>query len=229
MMYIKLHSPFSLAVDFADIFFCCEWFLDFVANNIPRTTNRNSICLLFTSHRAPHFSQRIDPLIVLVFKFEVFLNLSISTKLINEVVASGFFPAKWVGADAAFGGDIDFLNALPKDLSYFAAIKSDTRVFTKKSKLGLAPYKSRGRRPSKVGILSGQPKPRSVAEIAKSGRLSFKPVVVAEGSKGPIIAKVARIRVYLSRDGLPTGDQQWAFFRQNTGGEIKYAISNAEQ
>ncbi len=142
-------------------------------------------------------------------------------------MASGCFPAKWVGADAAFGGDIDFLNALPKDLSYFAAIKSDIRVFTKKPKLGLAPYKGRGRRPRKVGILSGRPKPRSVAEIAKSGRLSVKPVVVAEGSKGPIIAKAARIRVYLSRDGLPTGDQQWAFFRQNTGGEIKYAISYA--
>lgn len=151
----------------------------------------------------------------------------IALKLINEAVASGCFPAKWLGADAAFGGDIDFLDALPKDLSYFAAIKSDTRVFTKKPKTGLAPYKGRGRRPSKVGVLSGQPKPRSVAEIAKSGRLPFKPVVVAEGAKGPIIAKVARIRVYLSRDGLPAGERQWAFYRQNTDGEIKYAISNA--
>ena len=35
------------------------------------------------------------------------------------------------------------------------------------------------------------------------------------------------MRVYLSRDGLPVGDQQWLFFRKNTDGEIKYAISNA--
>lgn len=151
----------------------------------------------------------------------------IALKLINEVAATGRFPAKWIGADSAFGSDIDFLNALPREFYYFAAIKSDTQVFTKKPKLGLAPYKGRGRRPSKVGILPGQPIPRSVSQIAKSGRLPFKPVVVAEGAKGPIIAKVARIRVYLSRDGLPTGDQQWAFFRQNTDGEIKYAISNA--
>jgi len=151
----------------------------------------------------------------------------IALKLIHEIAATGRFPAKWIGADAAFGSDIDFLNALPKELYYFAAIKSDTRVFTKKPKLGLAPYKGRGRRPSKVGILSGQPNPRSVSEIAKSGRLPWKPVAVAEGAKGPIIAKIARIRVYLSRDGLPAGDQQWAFFRQNTDGEIKYAISNA--
>ena len=151
----------------------------------------------------------------------------IALELINEIAATGRFPAKWIGADAAFGSDIDFLSALPKDLSYFAAIKSDTQVFTQKPKLGLAPYKGRGRRPSKIGILSGQPKPRSVSEIATSGRLAWKPLVVAEGAKGPIIAKVARIRVYLSRDGLPVGDQQWAFFRQNTDAEIKYAISNA--
>jgi SRSO17 transposase len=151
----------------------------------------------------------------------------IALKLINEVVATGLFPAKWIGADAAFGSDIDFLNALPKEIYYFAAIKSDTQVFTKKPKLGLPSYKGHGRRPSKFRILCGQPTPRSVSEIAKSGKLAFKPVVIAEGSKGPVIAEVARIRVYLSRDGLPAGDPQWLFFRKNNDEEIKYAISNA--
>jgi SRSO17 transposase len=151
----------------------------------------------------------------------------IALRLIDEIVATKAYPAKWIGADAAFGGDIEFLNALPKDLFYFAAIKSDTRVFTKKPKVGLPSYKGRGRRPTKIKVLPGQPKPRSVAEIAKSGRLSWKPVVVAEGAKGPIIAKVARIRVYLSRDGLPAGNQQWLFLRENEDGKIKYAISNA--
>jgi SRSO17 transposase len=151
----------------------------------------------------------------------------IALKLINEVVSTGLFPAKWIGADAAFGSDIEFLNALPKDLYYFAAIKSDTQVFTKKPKIGLPAYKGRGRRPSKTTILPGQPKPRTVSEIAKSSQLAWKPVIVAEGAKGPIIAKVARIRIYLSRDGLPAGDQQWLFLRQNTDGQIKYAICNA--
>ena len=100
-------------------------------------------------------------------------------------------------------------------------------MFTKKPKIGLPPYKERGRRPSKLKILPGQPKPRKVCEIAKSGRLSWKPVVIAEGAKGPIIAKVARIRVYLSRDGLPIGERLWLFFRKNNVGKIKYAISNA--
>ena len=38
---------------------------------------------------------------------------------------------------------------------------------------------------------------------------------------------MARLRVYLSRDGLPVGDQQWLFLRKDTDGQVKYAISNA--
>ena len=151
----------------------------------------------------------------------------IALKLIHEILATERFSAQWFGVDAAFGSDIEFLNALPKELSYFAAIKSDTLVFTKKPKLGVPAYKGRGRRPRKPKILPGQPKPQRVSDIAKSDRLSFKPLVFAEGAKGPIVARAARLRVYLSRDGLPVGDPQWLFVRKNIDGKIKYAISNA--
>ena len=50
---------------------------------------------------------------------------------------------------------------------------------------------------------------------------------MAEGAKGPIVARVARVRVYLSRDGLPVDEQVWLFLRKNADGQIKYAISNA--
>jgi len=151
----------------------------------------------------------------------------IALELINKTVDSGLFPAKWIGADAAFGSDIEFLNALPKELHYFASIRSDTMVFTKKPKVGLPPYKGRGRRPSKVQVLPGQPTARTVSQVARAPRLAWKSVVVAEGSKGPIVAKVARIRVYLSRDGLPQDEQLWLLMRKNADGQIKYAISDA--
>jgi SRSO17 transposase len=151
----------------------------------------------------------------------------IALKLIGAVVSTGLFAAKWIGADAAFGSDIEFLNALPEELNYFAAIRSNTQVFTKKPKIGLPTYKGRGRRPTKVRVVPGQPKPRSVSDIAASKRVSWKPVIVAEGAKGPIVAQVARIRVYLSRDGLPVGAKQWLFLRKDTDGHIKYALSNA--
>ena len=95
----------------------------------------------------------------------------IALKLIDNVISSALFPAKWLGADAAFGSDIDFLNALPDHLYYFANIRSDAKVFTKKPKIGLPTYKGRGRRPSKLRVLPGQPKAKSVSHIAQSKRL----------------------------------------------------------
>jgi SRSO17 transposase len=153
----------------------------------------------------------------------------IALKLIDTVIQSGLFPAKWIGADAAFGSDIDFLNALPGHLHYFVSIRSDAQVFTKKPKLGLPTYKGRGPRPKKLQTLPGQPKPKSVSEVARSKRLRWQSVIVAEGAKGPIVAEVARIRVYLSRHGLPVGEPVWLFLRKNIDGQIKYAISNASK
>jgi SRSO17 transposase len=97
---------------------------------------------------------------------------NIALDLIHEIDQTGLFPSTWIGADAAFGDDIQFLNALPKDRLYFAAIKSNALVFIEKPRLGVPKYKGRGRRPAKIGILPGQPKARSVSEIAKGNFLS---------------------------------------------------------
>ena len=113
------------------------------------------------------------------------------------------------------------------DIFEFVSIRSDAQVFTKKPKIGLPPYKGRGPIPKKVSVLPGQPKAQTVDQIAKSNQISWKSVIVAEGAKGPIIAKVARIRIYLSRDGLPAGDQQWLFLKEDADGQVKFAISNA--
>ncbi len=151
----------------------------------------------------------------------------IALELINEVVATNLFPAKWIGADASFGSDLEFLNALPGHLNYFVSIRSDAQVFTRKPKTGLPPYKGRGPRPKKAIVLPGQPKAQSVLQITRSKQVSWEPFMVAEGAKGPIIAEVARIRIYLSRDGLPVGYPQWLFLRKDTDGQVKYSISNA--
>ena len=147
--------------------------------------------------------------------------------LIEQVMATGDYPTRWIGCDATFGRDNDFLNALPSDLYYFADIRCDTLVFTKKPRIGLPPYKGRGRRPSKLKVLAGQPKAKRVSDIVALKRLRWKSVIVAEGAKGPIVAKVARIQIYLAKEGLPIGDRQWLFLRKNADGQIKYAISNA--
>jgi SRSO17 transposase len=57
--------------------------------------------------------------------------------------------------------------------------------------------------------------------------LKWDTAILDEGSKGPIVAKIARLRVIESRDGLPD-KERWLFLRfcPDTG-ETKYFLSNA--
>lgn len=151
----------------------------------------------------------------------------IAGELINDLVNTHLFQAKWVGCDATFGSDLDFLKSLPKELSYFASIRSDTKVFLQKTKVGLPPYKGRGPRPKKMKVLPGQPHAQTLAEVAKSDRCTWTPMVLAEGAKGPVVAEVTRLRVYRSHDGIPQGRSLWLFMRRMADGQIKYAFSNA--
>jgi SRSO17 transposase len=151
----------------------------------------------------------------------------IALELIKKIAESNLFDAKWVGCDATFGSDIHFLQSLPKTYFYFADIRANTQVFLKRPKTELPPYKGRGRRPKKVKRLPGQPLPRSVVDIARSTKFRWKPVVLAEGAKGPIIAKVARLRVYPSREGLPKDPSVWLFMRKDPDGRLKFSLSDA--
>ena len=153
----------------------------------------------------------------------------IALALINKIVDTGLFPAKWIGCDATFGSDSHFLNSLPQQMYYFAGIRSNTKVFLEKPEVGLPPYKGRGPRPKKTKILQGQPEPQMVSKIAQSENIRYTKVILAEGAKGPIIAEVVALRVYLSRDGLPEDDASWLFIRRSQDGQIKYAISNAPE
>ncbi|MGA7879164.1 MAG: IS701 family transposase [Desulfoferrobacter sp.] len=152
----------------------------------------------------------------------------IALGLIDSIAQRGLFPAKWLGCDAAFGADIDFLKSIPEEFFYFASIHSDERVFVQKPEIGLPSYKGRGRRPNKVRVLDGQ-KPLIVKELAKSSNIKWEPVILGEGAKGPIVAKAARLRVYRSREDLPDDEPVWLFLRKNADGQIKYAVSNAPE
>jgi SRSO17 transposase len=153
----------------------------------------------------------------------------IALALINKVSATGLFPAKWIGCDATFGSDINFLNSLPKHMYFFAGIRSNTQVFLEKPEVGLPPYRGRGPKPKKIKVLPGQPEAETVSKTAQSEDLRWTPVVLAEGAKGPIVAEVVALRIYLSRNGLPEDDACWLFIRRNQDGQVKYAISNAPE
>jgi len=62
--------------------------------------------------------------------------------------------------------------------------------------------------------------------VAEDDALPWQTIVLAEGAKGPIIAKVKCCRVVEYQDGQP-GDELWLYIRQYENGRIKYALSNA--
>ena len=152
----------------------------------------------------------------------------IALALLDRISQSGLFPAKWLGCDAAFGHSIDFLKSIPGDMHYFASIHSSEKVFLEKPTVGIPPYSGKGRRPEKRCVLDGK-KPVAVKEVAKSSGIEWKTGILDEGSKGPIVAKTACLRVYRSRENLPDDELVWLFLRKNADGQIKYAVSNAPE
>jgi len=152
-----------------------------------------------------------------------------AAQLLHEVVQTGLFPARWIGCDAGFGMDWNFLEALPKTCHYFAAIRSNLQVFRATPEVGIPAYRGRGRPPTKPRVLPGGAQSLPVAAIAPSLEGHWKTVVLAEGAKGPLVAEVAALRVYPAHQGLPRGGPVWLFLRRTQDGQIKYALSNAPE
>ncbi len=168
--------------------------------------------------------RRIETLVPEALEFKT--KIEIASELIQEVIAKEYFEYSWIGVDATFGSDMEFLNSLPQSTPYFASIRSNEKVFIEKPSVGIPEYKGKGRHPEQEKVLSNI-KPQTVAEVAKG--CSFRPTVIAEGAKGPIIAEVTRVRVYPSRKGLPLELPIWLFIRKTSDGETKYAFSNAPE
>jgi SRSO17 transposase len=149
---------------------------------------------------------------------------NIASGLINKLHHR--FPARWIGCDASFGSDINFLNSLPTTLSYFADIKSNSKVFLEKPEVGIPSYSGKGKQPTKFKVLSDH-KPVCVSKLGKSQNIEWTTVNLGEGTKGPLLAHVACVRVYPSRDGLPQDEPVWLIIRKRTDNQTRYAFSNA--
>ena len=147
----------------------------------------------------------------------------IASELLNEVAASGAFPARWVGADSAYGSDQDFLDTLPEDLLYFAEIHKNITFFKSMPEVAIPPYKGKGKIPTLP-----QPSfpPVRVESIAADPDLKWEKTYLGEGAKGPIYSDTACLRVIVSRDGLP-GEEVWLYLRRLSDGTLKYSKSNA--
>ncbi len=142
----------------------------------------------------------------------------IAQQMIHQAVESGKFPVKWIGCDAAFGCDHNFLRGLPEGVCYFAAVKENELVFTQRPDMVL---------PKRQNAKHSRPSfpPVSVKSIAADDNIPWDERVLALGTKGPIQAQIKCIRCVACDANAPTNDV-WLYIRKYTDGTIKYFLCN---
>ena len=134
----------------------------------------------------------------------------IALSQIQRVTAKNLFDIKWFGCDSAFGCDHNFLDSLPKHIPYFAAVKSNERIFA--SRLATNPV--------------------AIKTIADDKQISWNRVRVGNGSKGAIYADVKIVRAVSCRavDKVASAHLDiWVYVRKYENGDIRFFISNASE
>lgn len=134
---------------------------------------------------------------------------------------------QWVLGDEAFGRDSKLLDDIARlGKYYFMEVPYDTHVWRQMPETEIPAYSGKGRKPTREQLVEGADRSEEVRDIAKSIN-QWKRYTIKEGSKGPMVAEFAFLRVINVRDGLP-GTEVWLVFRRNIQTkEIKYYFSNA--
>ena len=156
----------------------------------------------------------------------------IALGLLKKAVESGDFNVKWIGCDAAFGCDHDFLDSLPGDVWYFAGTNAKERVFLSRPEMKLPDQpKTGGRYKHEVPSFA----PVQVKEIAADDTIPWQRVLLFEGSKGSVYADFKCIRCISCRTATKFGNyihphtDVWLYIRRYENNDVKYFLSNAPE
>jgi SRSO17 transposase len=149
--------------------------------------------------------------------------------MIVALHTAGVLRYRWLTCDEFFGRDTAFLDKVSGiGIWYFAEVPHDARAWLTTPATFVPQWGGKGRKPTKIQLEKGEPHHQMVAEIADSlPAESWSRHIIKEGSKGPMIADFAAMRVVAVRDGLP-GPQVWLILRRNClTKELKTYLSNA--
>jgi SRSO17 transposase len=131
-------------------------------------------------------------------------------EMLRALSLSGLFHFRWVACDTVFGQSEAFLQTVPLGTYYFAEVACTKQVWKATD--------ASGRR------IGGA---HEVAAIARDSDLLWYKEKLAEGAKGPIVAEVSRLRVWVS-EKADEQSQRWLFLRKDPfTRQIKYYLSNA--
>jgi SRSO17 transposase len=150
--------------------------------------------------------------------------------MVCDLVEREVLPFQWVTCDEHFGqnpGFWDGIAALGK--WYFAEVPSNTRVWRHTPAVEPAGPGLLGRPRIRARVSLGAPPAQELRTLANHlPKTCWQRLTIQEGSKGPMVADFAWLRVTSVRNRLP-GPRVWAIVRRSLTApiETKYYLSNA--
>lgn len=155
---------------------------------------------------------------------------TLAAEMVVELATTGTVRFRWVTADEAYGRTPDFLDTIGQHAWYFAEVPTNTHIWHQRPKTEIPEWQGKGRKPTIERLLAGEPASQTVADLVSTlPRSCWKRLCIKEGTKGPIVADMAALRVTNSRQQLPS-EEVWLVCRRNiSSGEIHYFLSNAPE
>ena len=154
----------------------------------------------------------------------------IALAMLQRAVECEKFDVRWIGCDAAFGCDHDFIDALPESVWYFAGTNSNELVFLSMPEMTLPDQPAIGRR-RKYELPSFAPV--KIKTIALDQSNPWQRVMLFEGSKGNVYADFKCLRCVSCRTTTKFGNyvrphtEVWLYMRRYENNDVKYFLSNA--
>lgn len=150
--------------------------------------------------------------------------------MIAELSQRAVLPFRWVTSDERYGEIPAFLEGIAAlGKWYLAEVAADTRAWVRTPPVEPPGQGLLGapRKHPRVKPTAPQPSEmRDLVKLVPGGQWQRRKI--KEGSKGPLVAEFACMRVTPIRDELP-GQRCWAIFRRTLGSqpEVKFFVSNA--
>lgn len=153
----------------------------------------------------------------------------IAVEILRRTRAAGKLRFDWIVVDSLYGDSGEFLDALEAmPQRYLAEVKKNTLVWTVDP--ATLPGTTPGPKKRKQLGSYRYHEVRSAQEIATDlPAEAWRPLMLREGSNGPLVFEFAVLRVWAMRHNRP-GPPIWLLIRRSLDGkELWYYVSNAEE
>lgn len=154
----------------------------------------------------------------------------LALEMLQGLVERSVVPFQWVVADEHYGMIPAFLDGVAAEGKwYFAEVPASTKVWVGEPKVESPGAGPMGRPRKHPRVVAGEPKAAEVRQIAAQlPAHAWRRYTIKEGSKGPIEADFAFVRVTRARRGRP-GLAGWLVLRRSLEEQptVKFFLSNA--